>query len=168
MSRPAIATPNGRRVWRTRIVWPCAASTSGRRRYACGASSRSPPAQLHALFVEPAHHFVVADQAFLADALAIRPGDEFSLRRRARHDPSGTVDRRIQRGARLRAVHAFDDHGVVAHAAADKPALTRKRRGSRPLRTTQYVSPSCSSAHAKLWWLCTSSSAFAPRIFFTT
>src|SRR4029079_19685895 len=42
-SRPAIATPSGRSRCFTRIVPPCAASTSGRRLYTSGASSAPPP-----------------------------------------------------------------------------------------------------------------------------
>src|SRR6266487_3147213 len=57
MSRPAMATPSGRNVCKIRIVPLCAASTSGRRRYACGASSRSPPRKATPL---SAIHFIIS------------------------------------------------------------------------------------------------------------
>jgi hypothetical protein len=44
-----------------------------------------------------------------------------------------------------------------------KPAWPA-RAGVHPFRITQYVRPKCSSRHAKLWWLCTSRTARAPRI----
>src|SRR5260370_41373158 len=47
----------------------------------------------------------------------------------ATEQPAGAVHRGIERGPRFLAVDAFDDHGVVAHGAADEAALSRKCRG---------------------------------------
>src|SRR6476469_8003499 len=53
---------------------------------------------------------------------------EFSLRRRARHDPSGAVDGGKKCFARNRRIDSFDNHRVVAHASADKTFLAGERR----------------------------------------
>src|SRR5215470_8316346 len=54
---------------------------------------------------------------------------EAALRLLATEQPAGAMHRGIERGPRFLAVDAFDDHGVVAHGAADEAALSRKCRG---------------------------------------
>src|SRR5215475_985934 len=54
---------------------------------------------------------------------------ETPLRLLATEQPAGAMHRGIQRGPRFFTVDAFDDHGVVAHRAADEAALPRKCRG---------------------------------------
>src|SRR5262245_63600635 len=50
------------------------------------------------------------------------------------------MDGRVERGARPRALDAFDDNGVVAHRAADKATLTGERR-RRALAHNPYIAP---------------------------
>src|SRR5262245_41192227 len=50
------------------------------------------------------------------------------------------MDGRVERGARLRALDALDDHGVVAHRTTDKAALTGERR-RRALAHYPYIAP---------------------------
>src|SRR5499433_4253892 len=50
------------------------------------------------------------------------------------------MDGRVERGTRLRALDAFDDHGVVAHRTSDKATLTGERR-RRALAHHPYVAP---------------------------
>src|SRR5262245_62977329 len=50
------------------------------------------------------------------------------------------MDGRVERGARLRALDAFDDHGVVTHRTADKATLTGERR-RRALAHHPYIAP---------------------------
>src|SRR5438445_3601971 len=50
------------------------------------------------------------------------------------------MDGRVERGARLRALDAFDDHGVIAHRTADKATLTGERR-RRALAHHPYIAP---------------------------
>ncbi len=50
------------------------------------------------------------------------------------------MDGRVERDARLRALDAFDDHGVVAHRTADKATLTGERR-RRALAHHPYIAP---------------------------
>src|SRR5207247_1451847 len=40
----------------------------------------------------------------------------------------GTMRGRVERGAGFIAIDAFDDHGVIAHGAADEAALARECR----------------------------------------
>src|SRR6516165_10021134 len=65
---------------------------------------------------------------------------ETSLGLLAPEQPAGAVDGRAERGARLRALDAFDDHGVVAHRTADKATLTGERR-RRALAHYPYIAP---------------------------
>src|SRR5207248_9169924 len=51
---------------------------------------------------------------------------ELSFRRCPRHDSSRTVDGRVKGLARLTRVDPFNDYRIIAHAAADKSALSRK------------------------------------------
>src|SRR5258707_7313273 len=54
---------------------------------------------------------------------------EAPLRLLATEQPAGAMHRGIERGPRFLAVDALDDHGVIAHGAADDAALSRKCRG---------------------------------------
>ena len=54
---------------------------------------------------------------------------EAPLRLLATEQPAGAMHRGIERGPRFLAVDAFDNHRVIAHGAADEPALSRKCRG---------------------------------------
>src|SRR5262249_16032174 len=65
---------------------------------------------------------------------------ETSLGFLAPEQPTGAMDGRVERGARLRALDAFDDHGVVAHRTADKATLTEERR-RRALAHHPYIAP---------------------------
>src|SRR5499427_2569794 len=47
----------------------------------------------------------------------------------ATEQPASAMHRGIERGPRFLAVDAFDNHGVIAHGAADEAALPRKCRG---------------------------------------
>src|SRR5262249_15853849 len=65
---------------------------------------------------------------------------ETSLGFLAPEQPAGAMDGRVERGARLRALDAFDDHGVVAHRTADKATLTGECR-RRALSHHPYIAP---------------------------
>src|SRR5262249_10517183 len=54
---------------------------------------------------------------------------ETPLRLLATEQPAGAMHRGIERGAGFLAIDAFDDHGVIAHRAADEAALSRQCRG---------------------------------------
>src|SRR5262245_19996872 len=74
-------------------------------------------AQVHAMLA-----YANLDGAETHDLLRLTPA----------HDASRSVDRRVQRRARLRRILAADDHRHVVHAAADEAALAGKCR-RRPL-----------------------------------
>src|SRR5262245_13134942 len=65
---------------------------------------------------------------------------ETSLGLLAPEQPAGAMDGRVERGARLRALDALDDHRIVAHGTADKATLTRERR-RRALAHHPYIAP---------------------------
>src|SRR5258708_34973062 len=54
---------------------------------------------------------------------------EAPLRLLATEQPACAMHCGIERGPGFLAVDTLDDHGVVAHGAADEAALSRKRRG---------------------------------------
>src|SRR5690606_24057390 len=80
-------------------------------------------AQFHAHTVHPIEHHLAADFAFFD----LDPPPFFpALASRglgARHDAPGSVDGGIERAAALLAVYALQDHGDVAHGAADEAFL---------------------------------------------
>src|SRR5439155_4743015 len=57
-SAPAITTMSGRRTCSTSTVGPCAASTSGSRRYTCGLSSVPPPRRI--TFLRSTHSSIIS------------------------------------------------------------------------------------------------------------
>src|SRR5262249_40513594 len=65
---------------------------------------------------------------------------ETSLGLLAPEQPAGAMDGRVERGTRLRALDALDDHRIVAHRTADKATLTRERR-RRALAHHPYIAP---------------------------
>ncbi len=85
--------------------------------------------EVHALVAQPRLHLVVAHAAGLADALAGRRIlARAAARLGARHHPAGAVHRRVEARRRRLARDAAQDHGVVAHRAADEAALAREGR----------------------------------------
>src|SRR6267378_7183252 len=78
--------------------------------------------------LQPSHHLIVPHQSVLTNSFVTNL-DEPALRRRARHDPPSPVHRRKKRFARNRRINSFDDHGIIAHASANKTFLSWKRRG---------------------------------------
>src|SRR6516162_11856369 len=102
-----MATAKGRSVCSTRTV-PAQASISHRAFVEIGANQHDPS------IPEPCVHF---------------GANEAPLRLLATEQPAGAMYRGIERGPRFLAVDAFDNHGVIAHGAADEAALARKCRG---------------------------------------
>src|SRR4029079_11040199 len=191
-SRPAIATPSGRSRCFTRIVPPCAASTSGRRLYTSGSSPAPPPtstmpcsrrrACTAGQSTRPGRTCSVTD-VFITPASGctgqgspsvIRSQSRFRQTNRFRRlTRPAACERLITRPAPCtveKSASSFSGDSTPSRITDSSPIEPPTkpswpgRAGVHPLRTTQYVRPPCSSCHAKLWWLCTSCSARAPRI----
>src|SRR5207248_6511504 len=77
--------------------------------------------------VHPFHHLIMPNKTVLANPF-VPDFHEPSPGRSAGHDPAGAVNGGEQRLARDGRVDSLDNHGVVAHAAADKTFLSGKSR----------------------------------------
>ena len=122
--------------------------TSGNRRYACGASSRSPPRKTTPF---SAIHFIISS-CLTSPSMRIRLPPTFTnrpfaaVRDMIRPAPC-TVEKSASREA---------GESTPSTMTASSPMLPPMKpfcpgnAGVAPLRTTQYRSPPCSSCHAKL------------------
>src|SRR5579883_765325 len=85
--------------------------------------------QVYALLAQPRLHLVVAHAAELAHLLAGRRIlADAAARLGARHHAAGAVHGRVQARGRRLPGDAVQDHGIVAHRAADETALAREGR----------------------------------------
>src|SRR5258708_6785995 len=82
--------------------------------------------EMDALAAQPRLHGVMADAALADDLAGLAVALALGLG--ARHHAAGAVHGRVEARGRRLALDSLEDHGVVAHRAADEAALARERR----------------------------------------